>query len=80
MSEDLADLKRLKITPRTRAWLTAETLNTGRSAQDIVRDYLDAKAGAAIHGAKILTALADGQAHVRDGAVHIGDGRGRSGK
>lgn len=73
MSADLADLKRLKITPRTRAWLTAETLNTGRSAQDIVRDLLDAKAGQAIHGAKILTALAEGEGHSRDD-------QGRSGK
>lgn len=77
MAADLVDLKRLKITADTRAWLTAEAHVSGRSAQDIVRDVLHAKAQEKIHAAKVITALADGEAFVRDGRVHLRDGRGR---
>lgn len=77
MSADLVDLKRLKITAETRAWLTAEVHVTGRSAQDIVRDVLHAKAQEKIHAAKVLTALAAGEAYIRDGRAHRRDDGGR---
>lgn len=85
MSVDLLDLKRLKITPETRAWLTAEAHVSGRSAQDILRDVLHAKATEKIHAANVLTALARGEAYIRDGRAtlrdehgHPGDARGRA--
>lgn len=77
MSADLVDLKRLKITAETRAWLTAEGHVTGRSAQDIVRDVLHAKALEKIHAANVLTALANGEAYIRDGRAHHRDSGGR---
>ena len=77
MSLDLEDLKRLKITAETRAWLTAESHITGRSTQEIARDVLHAKAMDRIHAAKVITALASGEAYVRDGRVHLGDTQGR---
>jgi hypothetical protein len=80
MSADLVDMKRLKITAETRAWLAAESHVTGRSAQDIARDVLHFKAMEKIHAAKVITALASGEGHIRDGRVHIGDSQGRGGK
>lgn len=37
MSADLADLKRLKVTAETRAWLAATSRSTGKSQQEIAR-------------------------------------------
>lgn len=71
MSEDLADIKRLKVTRETRAWLQAEARETGRSYQDIARDVLHEKALGEIRKAKILTSLADAEGH-------SGDRRGQS--
>lgn len=77
MSLEHADLKRLKITEETRAWLTAEAHITGRTPQEIARDVLHAKAVERIHAAKVITAIASGEAYIRDGRAHIGDGGGR---
>lgn len=78
MSCDLADLKRLKITAETRAWLAAEAHVSGRSAQDVARDVLHAKAVEKVHAAKVITAMAAGEVHIRDGRAHIRDTRGRT--
>jgi hypothetical protein len=77
MSLDLEDLKRLKITAETRTWLTAESHITGRSAQEIARDVLHAKAMDRIHAAKVLIEIASGEAFIRDGRVNIGAEQGR---
>jgi hypothetical protein len=79
MSLDHVDLKRLKITSETRAWLTAEVHVTGRSAQEIVRDVLHSKAMEKIHAAKVLTALAADEAHIGDGRGPSGDSGGHAG-
>ncbi|MFO1465839.1 MAG: hypothetical protein U1F35_05270 [Steroidobacteraceae bacterium] len=75
---DLKDLKRLKLTPETRAWLTAEAHITGRTPQEIAREVLHAKAMERIHAAKVITALAAGEGLAGDGAGHLRDTRGRS--
>ena len=77
MSLDLCDLKRLKITAETRAWLSAEALRSGDSPQEIVRDALHALALDRIAGAKLLVSLAPGEGHARDGSGPVRDGRGR---
>lgn len=41
MSADLADLKRLKVTAETRAWLAATSRSTGKSQQEIARDAVE---------------------------------------
>lgn len=71
MSADLLDLKRLKITAETRAWLTAEVSRTGQSAQEVARDVLHQFALEKIEGARLLLALSPGQGH-------NGDSRGRA--
>lgn len=71
MSLDLEDLKRLKITAETRAWLEVESRSTGRSKQEVARDVLHQIAVKEIHAAKLLAALAPGEAN-------IGDTRGRA--
>jgi hypothetical protein len=58
MSADLADLKRLKVTPETRAWLTARARMTGKSQQELARDALHEMEVKEIHAAKVLTRLA----------------------
>ena len=70
MSPDLADLKRLKITPETRAWLSAESQRTGDSPQEIVRDVLHVMALRKIEEARLLVRLAPDSGH-------SGDARGR---
>lgn len=67
MSSDLTDLKRLKVTRETRAWLQAEAHSTGRSQQEIARDELHFIAVGKIRAAKVLTALAPAEAHSGDG-------------
>jgi hypothetical protein len=66
VSKGKADLKRLKITPETRAWLQAEATSSNRSQQEIVRAVLHEMAVKKIHAAKILTALATAEGHMRD--------------
>lgn len=70
MSLDLCDLKRLKITAETRAWLSAEARRTRRSPQEIAREALHTIALDRIAGAKVLVALVLGKGH-------FGDARGR---
>ena len=67
MSADLADLKRLKITEETQAWLRAEAQSTGRSQQEIARDALHDIALGKIKAARLLAAMAPGEAPSRDG-------------
>lgn len=87
MAADLGDLKRLKISAETRAWLQAEAHTTGKSQQEIARDQLHAIALEKIRAAKVLTSLApserrNGDAGAKDGDTtgHSGDGRGRQGR
>lgn len=66
MSLDLVDLKRLKITAETAAWLEAEARITGRSKQEILRDEMHRLAVEKIHGARLLAALAPAEANSGD--------------
>jgi hypothetical protein len=77
MSAELGDLKRLKITAETQAWLQAEAKKTGKSQQEIARDVLHGIALEQIRGARLLLALAPPQAHAGDGQAHIRAVRGR---
>ena len=65
MSAELGDLKRLKITARTLAWLQAEAHSSGRSMHEIAREALDQIAAQKIHAARVLIALAGSEG--RDG-------------
>lgn len=62
MSADLADLKRLKVTAETRAWLAATSRSTGKSQQEIARDALHTLAVKEIHAAKVLVRMAPDEA------------------
>ena len=53
MSLDLLELKRLRITAETAAWLKAESMSTGRSQQEIAREELDRIAREKIHAALV---------------------------
>lgn len=66
MAADLDDLKRLKVTAETSAWLQAKAHTTGRSKQEIARDALHEIALAEIRAAKVLASLAPPEAHSRD--------------
>lgn len=66
MSAPKADLKRLRISPETRAWLQAEATSSGKSQQEIVRAVLHEMALKKIHAAKLLAALATAEGHMRD--------------
>jgi hypothetical protein len=66
MSLDLADLKRLKITEETRAWLSAEAQRTGRSQQEVARDALHEIALSKIKAARLLVALAPDEGRAGD--------------
>lgn len=57
MSLDLKDLKRVKLTPETLAWLEAESRESKRSKQEILRDEMHAMAVAAKRKARLLLAL-----------------------
>jgi predicted DNA-binding protein len=67
MSLDLVDLKRLKITPETAAWLEAESRTSGRTKQEILREAMHQLAIEKIHAAKVLSALAPAEGISRDG-------------
>jgi hypothetical protein len=75
MSAELKDLKRLKISAETRAWLQAEALSTGRSHQEIARDMLHSVAVEKIRAAKVLMALAPPEGHGGDSRGKSGSGR-----
>lgn len=66
MSLDLCDLKRLKITAETRAWLSAEARHRRQSPQEIVREALHSIALDRIAGAKLLVSLTLHEGSVRD--------------
>lgn len=66
MSLELSDLKRLKITRETRAWLQAEAQETGESQQDIARTALHEIALREIRKAKVLAALSQAEGHDGD--------------
>lgn len=67
MSTDLRDLKRLKITDETHAWLSAEAQRTDRSQQEIARDALHEIALSKIKAARLLVALAPTEGRNGDG-------------
>jgi hypothetical protein len=66
MSTELGDLKRLKISRETRAWLQAEAHSTGKSQQEIARDTLHAVALEKIRAARVLASLAPADGHSGD--------------
>ena len=80
MAEDLGDLKRLKITAETRAWLQSESHITGKSQQEVARDQLHEFALEKIRAAKVLVGLAPAERRVGDVGGHIGDAQGRGRK
>ena len=57
MALPLPDLKRLKITRATRAWLTAEARATRKTFAEVARDALHEIAIRRIHEAKVLTGI-----------------------
>lgn len=77
MSAELDDLKRLKITAETRAWLQAESHTTGRSKQEIARDALHEIALAKIRAAKVLASLAPAEGRAGDAQGLSRDNEGR---
>lgn len=67
---ELGDLKRVKLTEETLAWLEAESKSTGKTRQEILRDTMHELAMQQKRKAKLLLAL-----WPREG--HSGDGEGR---
>jgi len=70
MSLDLFDLKRLKISRETRAWLQSEAQGTGESQQDIARTALHEIALRKIRQATVLARLAEAEGHDGDRRGH----------
>jgi ATP phosphoribosyltransferase regulatory subunit HisZ len=70
MAKADADLKRLRISKATRAWLQAEATTTNLSQQEIVRAVLHEIALKKIRAAKVLAALATDAGHERDDEGH----------
>lgn len=66
MSLDLVDLKRLKITRETAAWLESESRETGQSKQEILRDEMHKIALAAKRKARLLLALSPDEGNSGD--------------
>ena len=62
----LEDLKRLKITNETRAWLAAEARLSRRTMQQVARDELHRIAVIRIHAARIVVSLAPREGHAGD--------------
>jgi hypothetical protein len=75
MSLDLKDLKRVKLTADTLAWLESESRETNRSKQEILRDEMHAIAVAAKRKARLLLALSPDEGSVGDSQGHRGTGR-----
>lgn len=76
MAADLDDLKRLKVTPETWAWLQGKSHTSGRSKQEIARDALHAIAVQELDAARVLNALDPRQAHPGDVRASSGDTEG----
>lgn len=77
MAADLKDLKRLKITDETAAWLNAEAHSTGRKKAEIARDALHEIAVAKIRAAKVLASMAPSEDRAGDTTDHGRDSGGR---
>ncbi len=67
MSLPLSDLKRLKVTSETRAYLYAEARRLGCSMQEVARSELHRIAVEKIHAARVLVSLSPREARVGDG-------------
>lgn len=72
MSLDLKDLKRVKLTTDTLAWLESESRDSSRTKQEILRDEMHKIAVAAKRKARLLLALSPGEGT-------DGDSQGRGG-
>lgn len=72
MSLPLDDLKRLKITNETMAYLESEARESGRTKQEVLRDEMHKIALVALRKAKLLIALSPDEGNERDSG-----GRGR---
>lgn len=66
MSLDLKDLKRVKLTAETLAWLESEARDSNRSKQEILRDEMHAIAVAAKRKARLLLALSPDEGNSGD--------------
>lgn len=66
MSLDLKDLKRVKLTRDTMAWLESESRDSSRSKQEILRDEMHAIAVAAKRKARLLLALSPDEGNSGD--------------
>jgi uncharacterized protein YceH (UPF0502 family) len=66
MSGGLVDVKRLRITQDTDAWLEAEHRRTGKKKVEILRETLDALAKREISAANLLVALARSKGNRED--------------
>jgi hypothetical protein len=67
MSADLGDLKRVKLTEESLAWLEAESRATGKTRQEILRDTMHDHALQQRQKAKVLLALWPREGRERDG-------------
>ncbi len=65
----LEDLKRLKITNATRAWLAAEARLSRRTLQQVAREELHRIAVTRIHAARIVVSMAPREDHMGDGEL-----------
>lgn len=79
MAADLFDLKRVRITKETRAWLQARVHASGgeRTAPEIAREALHEIAMREIHAAKVLVALSGSEGRVGDVEALLRDSEGR---
>jgi hypothetical protein len=77
MAAELKDLKRLKITNETAAWLNAESHSTGRKKHEIARDALHEIAVSKIRAAKVLASMAPAEDRTGDTQDHGRDSGAR---
>jgi hypothetical protein len=70
MSLDLKDLKRVKLTTETLAWLESESRESSRSKQEILRDEMHKIAIAAKRKARLLLSLSPDEGGFGDGRGH----------
>lgn len=75
MALDLKDLKRVKLTHDTLAWLESEARESKRSKQEILRDEMHAIAVAAKRKARLLLALSPDEDRAGDSQGHRGTRR-----
>lgn len=77
MAADLNDLKRLKVTAETAAWLQARAHSSGRSKQEIARDALHSLAVQELDAARVMNALDPREARAGAAEGHSRDIGGR---